>query len=94
MSGPNLSLQSLLNSLSSWLGRPGNAPLPGGRSVTMSVDNTTEPAQILSPRVLVVVFDPIWDRSSGRRLLQIPETARWSATTRIADCRATMAFVN
>jgi hypothetical protein len=25
-----------------------------------------------------VVFDPIWDRSTGRRLLQAPETAHWS----------------
>jgi len=44
----------------------------------MTVNNTTEPTQALSPRVLVVVFDPIWDRSTGRRLLQAPETAQWS----------------
>jgi hypothetical protein len=46
--------------------------------VKLVLDNTTEPAQALSPRVLVVVFDPIWDRQTGRRLLQIPEAGHWS----------------
>ena len=44
----------------------------------MMLDNTTEPVHVLSPRVLVVVFDPILDRPTGRRLLQTPETAHWS----------------
>ena len=78
MSTPYSPLQSLLNSLSGLFSRPGNAPLPGERAITLNVDNTTEPARALSPRVLVVVFDPIWDQSTGQRLLQIPETVRWS----------------
>jgi hypothetical protein len=41
-------------------------------------DNTNEPVQSFAPRALVVVFNPILDPASGRRLLQAPETAKWS----------------
>ncbi|CAG0928361.1 hypothetical protein TFLX_00878 [Thermoflexales bacterium] len=74
----NSFLQSLLNWLSTWFGRPGNSPVPGSRAVTLTVNNTTEPVQVLSPRVLVVVFDPVWDRQTGQRLSQAPETAHWN----------------
>ena len=77
MSTPHSFLPSLLNWLSRWFGRLGDSPLLGARAVTMTVNNITEPAQALAPRVLVVVFDPIWDRSTGRRLLQAPQTAQW-----------------
>jgi hypothetical protein len=78
MSAPNSFLQSLINLLSSWLNPARNSPSSGARRLKLTLDNTTEPLQVLSPRVLVVVFDPVWDRSTGRRLLQIPETAQWS----------------
>ena len=78
MSTPNSFLQSLINLLSGWLNPARNSPSPGARRLRLTLDNTTEPLQVLSPRVLVVVFDPVWDRSTGRRLLQIPETAQWS----------------
>ncbi len=41
-------------------------------------DNTTEPVQSLAPRALVVVFNPILDPATGKRLLQAPETAKYS----------------
>jgi hypothetical protein len=78
MSAPNSFLQSLINLLSGWLNPARNSPSSGARRLKLTLDNTTEPLQVLSPRVLVVVFDPVWDRSTGRRLLQIPETAQWS----------------
>jgi hypothetical protein len=78
MSTPNSFLQSLINLLSGWLNPARNSPSSGARRLKLTLDNTTEPLQVLSPRVLVVVFDPIWDRPTGRRLLQIPETAQWS----------------
>lgn len=78
MSSSNSRLQALIDLISSWF-RPAAVPAaPGMRGVKLTLDNTTEPAQVLSPRVLVVVFDPIWDRATGRRLLQAPETAHWS----------------
>lgn len=78
MSTSNSIIQSLLNLLSGWFGRPSNSPSPNTRTVKMTVNDTTEPAQVLSPRVLVAVFDPVWDRATSRRLLQAPETAHWS----------------
>ncbi len=69
---------SLLSSLSRWFGKPGRSSLPGTQAVRMTVNNNAEPAQVLSPRVLVVVFDPIWDRSTGQRFSQTPDTAHWS----------------
>ena len=33
-------------------------------------DNTTEPARIVSPRVLFVIYNPIMDTTSGTRLIQ------------------------
>jgi hypothetical protein len=78
MSTSNSFLQSLLNLLSGWFGRSSNSSLPGTRAVKLTVNNTTEPVQALVPRVLVVILDPVWDRATGRRLLQVPETVRWS----------------
>ncbi len=78
MPTPNSFLRSLLSLLSGWFSRPNNSPTPGGRALKMTLNNTTEPVQILSPRVLVVVFDPICDPSTGRRLSQLPEAAHWS----------------
>jgi hypothetical protein len=77
MSTSNSFLQSLLNLLSGWFGRSGNSPSPNTRQVKITVNNATEPVRALSPRVLVAVFDPIWDRPTGRRLSQASETARW-----------------
>ncbi len=71
-------LQSLLNALSRWFSHSSRSTSTGTRSVTVTVNNTSEPARVLSPRVLALVCDPILDRSAGRRLLQMPETAHWS----------------
>jgi hypothetical protein len=45
---------------------------------TLLPDSQTEPTQVLSLRALVVVFNPILNASTGLRLLQTPEAARWS----------------
>jgi hypothetical protein len=44
---------------------PPPAPLP-----TVPPDNTTEPAQIVTSKVLVIVYDPIVDSATGKRLSQ------------------------
>jgi len=78
MSTSNSFLQSLLNLLSGLFGRSSPAPSSNTRLPKITVNNTTEPARALSPRVLVAVFDPILDRPTGRRLSQALETVRWS----------------
>lgn len=78
MSTLNSFWQSLLNLLNAWFGRPSSSVQPGSRAVTLTPNNTTEPVQVLSPRVLVAVFDPICDRQTGQRVSQLPETAHWS----------------
>jgi hypothetical protein len=70
--------QSLIDLISSFV-RPADRSTPlTGRTAKLTVNNNDEPARTLAPRVLVVVFDPIWDHSTGRRLLQAPETTSWS----------------
>jgi hypothetical protein len=44
---------------------PPPAPQPG-----VPPDNTTEPAQIVTSKVLVIVYDPVVDASTGKRLSQ------------------------
>jgi hypothetical protein len=44
---------------------PPPAPLP-----TVPPDNTTEPAQIVTSKVLVIVYDPVVDSATGKRLSQ------------------------
>jgi hypothetical protein len=64
-----------------WLFGPSpapSAPPPVAPGHTLPPDSTTEPTTPLTPRVLLVVFDPVLEPATGRRLLQAPETARWS----------------
>lgn len=83
MPATNSFLQSIVQWLSRWLGagdaQPASQPA-AGQIVPVQIvpDNRDEPVQALSPRVLVVVFDPILDPQTGRRLSQTPEAAQWS----------------
>jgi hypothetical protein len=78
MANPRSFWQSLIG-LFSWFVRPHRSAAPlNGRTAKLTVDNSDEPVRALTPRVLVAVFDPIWDRSTGQRLLQTPEAAGWS----------------
>ena len=77
MANPKSFWQSLIDLISSFVRPARSAPL-NGRTARLTVNNNDEPVWTLTPRVLVVVFDPVWDQSTGRRLLQAPETASWS----------------
>jgi hypothetical protein len=46
-------------------------------------DNPNEPVPALTPRALVVVFDP--DLGGGKHLLQAPETAKWSKVDALVE---------
>ena len=41
---------------------------PQPPTVTVPADNTTEPARIVTPRVLLIVYDPVMDPASGQKL--------------------------
>ena len=77
MANPKSFWQSLIDLFSSFVRPDRSAPL-NGRKAKLTVNNRDEPVRTLAPRVLVAVFDPVWDRSTGQRLLQTPETAGWS----------------
>jgi hypothetical protein len=62
-------MNSFLNKLSSFF-RPSRAVYP--------TDNAREPARITQSRVLVIVYDPVMDKASGRTLSQ---TLKWYRTT-------------
>jgi hypothetical protein len=56
----------------------GSKPATGGTmepqpppAVTVPADNTTEPARIVTSRVLLIVYDPVVDPASGQKLSQM-----------------------
>ena len=62
MATPKSFWQSLVDFFSSFL-HPDNRSTPlDGRRVRLTINNNDDPVRALTPRVLVVVFDPIWDR--------------------------------
>ncbi|HTP08269.1 MAG TPA: hypothetical protein VMP08_08470 [Anaerolineae bacterium] len=77
MSNPKSFWQSLMELISLFVHPDRSAPL-NGRTARLTINNNDEPLRTLTPRVLIVVFDPVCDRATGRRLLQAPETAGWS----------------
>lgn len=58
-------MNTLLELLLSWLGIKKPSPPP-----VLPVDNPDEPAQIVTSRVLLIVFDPIMDSASQQKLSQ------------------------
>ena len=83
MTESSLFLRSILQILSGLLASlrkqvsPRTTSLSGHEPMPI-LDNTPEPIQPLTPRVLVVIFNPILDPRTGQRLLQVTETAQWS----------------
>ena len=63
-------MNKFLESLSQLFGKK-KAPQPAPAPVSVP-DSATEPAQITASRVLVLVYDPIMDAASGRKLSQLP----------------------
>lgn len=62
-------LSILLNILRSLFGRSTSGtsqPVPP----TVPADNTTEPARLVTSRVLLVIYDPVMDPATGQSLLQ------------------------
>ena len=60
-------LSTLLNALLALFRRPGGGipqpPLP-----SVPADNTTEPARIVTSRILLVIYDPVMDPETGEKL--------------------------
>ena len=70
-------LSALFDIFSSLFGRKPAAP-PGP---AFPPDSNDEPAQIVTSRVLVVVYDPVMDPATGRKL---SETQGWHRTEDLA----------
>ena len=50
--------------------QPPAPPSPPAPQPTTPPDNTTEPAQIVTSKVLVIVYDPVVDSATGKKLSQ------------------------
>jgi hypothetical protein len=67
-------LSMLLNLLN--LFKPAPAPTPTPVQPVLPPDNTTEPARIVTSRVLLVIYDPIMNPTTGAKLSQVMQWQR------------------
>ena len=77
---------SLLDFLNALFGRkqsPPNPPTGGSTSGRANLpDNNNEPAQITSPKVLLLIYNPIMDAATGEKLAQ---TMNWGNPDDLAN---------
>ncbi|MGE5027270.1 MAG: hypothetical protein ACM3JK_02220 [Betaproteobacteria bacterium] len=59
---------AIIEFFQSLFGTKPTPPPPPPPHPTVPPDNTTEPAQIVTSRVLVIVYDPVVDSATGKRL--------------------------
>ena len=82
MSNSNRSFfQSLWDIIASLFGRKKPTPPPQPQVPSEPVDDPNEPAQVTVSKVLVIVYDPVMDTSTGKKL---SEQMRWQRTEDLA----------
>ena len=63
-------LSAIVNALSKLLGKKSTQPPQEPVPPAVPADNATEPAQIVTRKVLLVVYDPVMDATTGKKLSQ------------------------
>lgn len=74
-------LKSLLDLIASLFGRKKPTPPPQPQVPSTPVDDPNEPAQIIVSKVLVIVYDPVVDPATGKKL---SEQMGWQRTESLA----------